>query len=254
MKITFYYWGSQCPVINETIELLNSYKNQVELEYIDFSQDTNIATSQRIYFPFLTVFNDEKRWFSPLKASTIDGFIRGESIHERPYIIEQGTEVFTGELIELNDSNFDLVSESCTLSNCKTSCQKKRAFLAENVADFYGVLHVDGSRVVGGVEYMPSLNVPYPVPKGETVAFITCVYHSSTEHDYKTYPLLELEKKLSGKFDEIIAITDHEGTFPNGTLEWFINYGFVDLGVVSSEENYCELHLVSKKLIYKNER
>ena len=101
---------------------------------------------------------------------------------------------------------------------------------------------------------MPSLNVPYPVPKGETVAFITCVYHSSTEHDYKTYPLLELEKKLSGKFDEIIAITDHEGTFPNGTLEWFINYGFVDLGVVSSEENYCELHLVSKKLIYKNER
>lgn len=248
MKITFYYWGTQCPVISETIDLLNTFKNKIEVEYIDITNESDLATTHRIYFPFLTVFNDEKRWFSPLKSSIIEKFICGEQIEEKPHIIEQGIDVFQGELVELNNDTLDLVSESCTLSNCKLSCQKKREFLSENGEEFYGILHLEKGRIVGGIEYINSLNVPYKIPKSEGTAFITCVYHSSSKYDFKTLPYLELEKRLKGKFKEIIAITDEEGTFPNGTLEWFIGNGFNDNGIISIEENYCKLHLVSKKI------
>jgi hypothetical protein len=178
----------------------------------------------------------------------IESFICGEEIVERPYVIEQGNDVFQGELIELNNDTLHLVSESCTLSNCKSSCKKKRKFLSENGEEIYGILHLNQGRVIGGIEYINSLNVPYKIPKGEDIAFITCVYHSSRDYDFKKLPYLELEKRLKGKFKEIIAITDEEGTFPNGTLDWFIGNGFNDSGIISIEENYCKLHLVSKKI------
>ena len=227
---------------------MNTFKNKIEVEYIDISKENEVAATQRIFFPFLTVLNDEIRWFSPLELNIVERFICGEQIVEKPHVIEQGKEVFHGELIELNNDTLDLVSDSCTLSNCKLSCQKKREFLTENGEEFYGILHLDKGIVVGGVEYVNSLNVPYHIPKGEDIAFITCVYHSSTKYDYKTLPFLELEKRLAGKFKEIIAITDEEGTFRNGTLEWFLRNGFNDNGVISIEENYCKLHLVSKKI------
>lgn len=248
MKITFYYWGTQCPVIDETIQLLKKYENIIQIETIDFSESSDIAIAQEIYFPFLTVFGAEQRWFSPLNARVIEAYINGEKIQEQPYVIEQGTELFTGELMALNDQNFDRIREGCTVSNCAESCQKKRVFLSEMGESFYGILNVDQSKVVGGVEFVPSLKVPYAIPKGEKIAFITCVYHSSTRYDYKSKPLKALEDKLKDQYDEIVAITDEFGTFPNGNLEWFLKNGFVDCGVIRTEANYCKLHLVTKKI------
>lgn len=109
-------------------------------------------------------------------------------------------------------------------------------------------MNLDGDSVVGGVEYIPSLKVPYQIPKGDKIAFLSCVYHSSSEYDYKTYALWALEKRLSEKYDTLVAITDELGTFPNGNLNWFIKNGFKDLGLIHSEANYCNLHLVMKDI------
>ena len=109
-------------------------------------------------------------------------------------------------------------------------------------------MHLDDNKVVGGAEFVPSPKVPYAVPKEANTAFLTCIYHSSTEWDYKVYPLYALEKKLSNKYNRVIAICDEIGTFPNGNVAWFKMQGYEDLGLISVEEDYCRLHLVEKWL------
>jgi hypothetical protein len=91
--------------------------------------------------------------------------------------------------------------------------------------------------------------VPYDIPRSNYYAFITCIYHSSTEFDYKSYPLGELERYLSGSYSKVYAITDEVGTFPNGNLEWFLQKGYQDEGIIAEEEGYCRLHIVGKKLM-----
>ena len=248
MKITFYYWNTQCPVIYETIQLLKAHEELIDIEYYDITNNWSLAHDQKMYFPFLTVFDDERRWFGPLKSSTLESYIKGELIVESPHVIEQGKDIFKGELIELNNDTIELVENGCTLNNCKISCQKKKEFLKEIGEEFYGYLHISENGVVGGVEYIPSVKVPYSIPKGEKIAFMTCSYHTSTKYDFKSYPLNALVKRLSEKYDLLVAITDENGTFPNGNLDWFIKNGFDDLGLISVEEKYCKLHTVIKNL------
>lgn len=248
MKIDFYYWSNQCPINNETILLLNEFKSDFEINYYDILHSTKMAMDKRIYFPFLTIFNDTIRWRGPLNRGIIESVLRGEEIVEMPYIIKFGEEKFLGEILELNDSTVHLVSSGCTMNNCLDSCVKKKEFLINQGDDFYGYLHLDKGKVVGGVEYLPSMQVPYNIPKDKETAFLTCLYRSSTEYDYKAYPLQALEKRLVGKYRNIIAVTDELGTFPNGNLEWFLKQGYLDEGVVSVEADYCTLHLVRKIL------
>lgn len=82
---------------------------------------------------------------------------------------------------------------------------------------------------------MPSILVPYAIPKDKKAAFITCVYLSSDQYDYKSVPLRQLEKYLCDTYNKILVISDENG--------------YVDNGVISREENYCTLHLMSKSLL-----
>ena len=173
MKITFYHWNTQCPINHETIQLLNAYEDSIEIEYYDITNNWDLAHDQKMYFPFLTVFDDDKRWFGPLRTEILEMYINGEFIEEIPYVIEQGNEVFYGDLIELNNESVHLVSNGCSLNNCKSSCEKKQQFLSEIGEEFYGYLNVSANKVVGGIEYLPSLKVPYTIPKGENIAFLT---------------------------------------------------------------------------------
>lgn len=248
MKIDFYFWNYQCPINYEIIMLLNEFKYDFEINYYDISNNPQIAVDNKIYFPFLTVFNNTIRWRSPLSKEIIERAKNGEKITETPYIIKCDNQKLYGEIVELNDSNIDLISNVCTMTNCLVSCSRKKQFLSKVCNNFYGYLHLYNGKVVGGAEYIPSLQVPYNVPKDEKTAFLTCIYNSSHKFDYKAYPLKNLEQKLSEKYKEVIAISDEKGNFPNGNLQWFLNQGYVDNGIISIEENYCKLHLVSKEL------
>lgn len=138
------------------------------------------------------------------------------------------------------------VAGTCTGRNCFESSQKKLAFLKGCCVDVLGFINVEGNTLLGGVEYVPSKIVPYDIPKSEDIAFLTCVYLSSDRYDYKSAPLIALEEYLKDKYSKIIAISDEVGTFPNGDLEWFLDNGFRDEGIISYEPGYCRLHLVSK--------
>ena len=67
-------------------------------------------------------------------------------------------------------------------------------------------------------------------------------------YDYKSAPLLKLEAHLKQAYEKVYVITDEEGTFPNGDMDFFIRNGYTDDGLVSSENRYCKLHLMSKNL------
>ena len=38
-------------------------------------------------------------------------------------------------------------------------------------------------------------------------------------YDYKSAPLMELEKYLAGEYKRILAISDEKGVFPNGDMQ-----------------------------------
>ena len=118
-----------------------------------------------------------------------------------------------------------------------------------HMAEPYGFIHKDESgHLIGGAEYLPSIIVPYDILHDVNTAFITCVYMSDSEWDYKTAPLQALEHYLSGQYKKVIAIADENGIFPNGDLKFFLRNGYRDEGIVYEDINYCSLHLVSKQL------
>lgn len=248
IKIDFYYWGYQCPISFETLELLDKYKESFEINTYNLENDFELAKNQRIFFPFLTVINGKDRFRAPINKNFLNKLLNGEECSERPYIINFGTEHFKGDVIPLTKENISIISSKCTLTDSCDSCTKKADFLSKYCDDVFGFINIVDGKVLGGAEYVPSIYVPYDIPKADDYAFLTCLYHSSIEYDYKHYPYIELEKYLKKKYTKIYAITDEVGTFPNGNLKWFLEHGFSDEGVIAIEENYCRLHLVSKDI------
>lgn len=248
MKIDFYYWSYQCPINLEILKLLDEYKDRFDIRTYNIEEDFELAKNQKIFFPFLTVVDGKERYKAPINRNFLNKLLNGEECIERPYIIDFGTEQYKGNIIPLTKDNISLISSKCTLTNSCNSCDKKAVFLSKYCDDIFGYLNVEDEKVLGGVEYIPTNYVPYDIPKSENYAFLTCLYHSSTQYDYKHYPLIELEKHLKSKYTKIYAITDEIGTFPNGNLKWFLEHGFIDEGIITIEENYCKLHLVCKEI------
>lgn len=113
----------------------------------------------------------------------------------------------------------------------------------------HGFLHTDErGNLLGGAEYLPSMLVPYDIPHSEDAAFITCVYLSDAEYDYKSAPIKALEQYLRKTYARVFAVTDEKGVFPNGDLAFFTRNGYRDNGVIFEDQAYCKLHLVSKDL------
>lgn len=247
MKIEFYYWDMQCPVNNKMLKLFEKYSEYFEISLHNIKDDFETSMKQRIFFPTLTVIDDVRRYFSPLTDKFFNDLLNNRYPEEKPFIINHGREVYTGEIFPMTKENIELAG-TCTGGNCSESSHRKLDFLNNYNLDIFGFVNIKGNALFGGVEYLPSTVVPYNIPKSEDTAFLTCVYKSSEQYDYKTGPFKILEQYLTGTYARVIAIADEVGTFPNGDLKWFIDNGFKDEGVISYEPGYCKLHLVSKMI------
>lgn len=250
MKIDFYYWGIQCPINYETIKLLNKLDSNVfNINFYDITYDKALAKKMNMYFPFLTVFNDYIRWRGPINLQLINKIQNGELVKEKPYIVSIPSKVYEGQLIELTSKTIDQVKNCCTMTGCSEGCTAKGKFLPKISNEFLGYIHLKGDKIIGGAEFVPSMVVPYDISRSEDVAFLTCSYIScDSQFDNRTYPLKALEKQLESRFKKIIAISDEKSVFPNGNLKWFQNNGYKDEGIISVEEEYATLHIVSKEL------
>lgn len=249
MKVDFYYWSYQCPLNNIMLEILREYEEELEISYHDISNDFALAEEVNMFFPTLTVVNDTHRYFSPIRKSFLDALCRGEVPIEKPYRPSLGTIEVKGRVVAINKNNFHIASQ-CTGQKCIESCNKKFEFYENKSDSSFGYINIDSNNnLLGGAEYIPSLEVPYNIPKDNNTAFLTCVYISDNDFDYKSEPLRVLEKQLALKYNKILVISDEVGVFPNGDLKFFMKSGYTDEGIISIEKDYCKLHLMSKKLV-----
>ncbi|MGG7164176.1 hypothetical protein [Clostridium ihumii] len=246
MKIDFYYWSYQCPLNNTMIELLKEYEDKLDIIYHDISKDFILAQKMNMFFPTLTIVNDKHRYFAPVRRKFLNSLCNGEIPIERPYIPKLGITKKNVILEPIRKSNYSIAGK-CTGGECSKSCNKKIKFLEDKDISILGYMNVDeNNKLLGGVEYMPSLLIPYKIPKDDKTAFLTCVYISDSDFDYKSGPLTKLEDTLVLKYNKILVISDEKGIFPNGDLDFFIKNGYEDMGVISEEDNYCRLHLLCK--------
>lgn len=237
----------QCPIIAEMLELFQQ-DHMDDVQCIDITHREDIAVEKQIYYPFLTIFNETLFWYGPVTADVLDGVRSNRITREEPFLLSQSQAVVKGDLIPLSSSTMRLVQQGCTMCGDCGQTKRKAEFLSSCGLDHFGFVHQLNGKTVGGVEWMPSLQVPYPIPKDKDTAFLTCVYHSSDTADFKSWPLLRLEERLRQTYQRILVISDEESTFPNGNKRWFEGHGYIDMGRIQVLDGYACLHLMEKKL------
>ncbi len=254
-QIDFYYWGDQCPYNNIIKNLLTSLKNdsRYSINTYDISDQPDIAKQLNMYSPTLLVFNNTLRWNGPITLKTIDLISKGSIPKRQPYIVKNSDNLIVGTTIPITEETVVDTYKPCGCSE-KSCCAEKAMWVKSIRSNFeiphIGILHYYKGSCVGGAEFVPSLAVPYSIPKGEDIAFLTCSFLSDNNADYKSLPLQVLENDLPKYgFKSLIAIASEEVVFPNGTLQWFMERGYEDLGQIYYEEyDSARMHLIKKNL------
>lgn len=256
MVIDFYYWGMQCPynMINKEVLKSIQLEEKININYYDISKNEELTKKMNLFSPTLTVFDNKVRWSGPITTKLIKDFISGQTPQRKPYKVEIGKEIVRGKIRYLTSETCRDVLGVCSPNNCKSSCLEKGRWV-ENITNKYnlknlGVLHFWDNRCVGGAEFIPSLEVPYNIPKDKDSAFLTCLYLSDTTYDYKSYPLEVLENELVKiDYKNIQVVASEDVAFPNGPLDWFIEKGYEDMGVLYYERNDGAIqHLLRKEI------
>ena len=180
--IDFYYWGTQCPYNYSNIQVLKEIeeKYQVEVNYIDISGNYDIAAKLNLYSPTLTVLDKQIRWTGPITVDLIEKYLKGETPKRNPYIVKSENKRVDGELKLLVPKRAQDIKKLCCSKNCLNSYEEKGIWL-NSIMNKYstnclGVLHYVDEECVGGVEYVPALEVPYDIPKSKL--FLICIYSS----------------------------------------------------------------------------
>lgn len=248
MKLEFYHWSYQCPLNNQMIHLLQEYQDRLAITIQDISNQPELARELQMFFPTLLVVNGKHRYYSPIHKAFLDQLCKGILPKELPYQPVQGTQPYKGRLVPLTKETIPCAS-TCTGCVCEADSKQKYNFLKSLPVNTYGWLHLNPTgELLGGAEYVPSQCVPYDIPRGDEIAFITCVYMSDETFDYKSYPLQKLEEELKKTYKKVIVISDEVGTFPNGSMEFFKRNGYQDTGILF-RDSYCTLHLMEKELL-----
>lgn len=250
MRVDFYYWSWQCPLNCEMIELLMEYQDRLDIHLHDISDRPGLAKQMKMYYPTLTVVEERYRFFSPLRRSFLEALCEGNIPDEAPYRPLLGTEERVFELVPITEENYELAGQ-CIGKKCADDCAKKIAFYKNTSLKVWGYMNLCGEALSGGAEWIPSLLVPYDVPRGDRIAFLTCIYPSNEAYDGKSAPLRALEEMIAESYDRVIVVSDEMGVFPNGDMNFFLRNGNRDLGIIAREDEYCILHLMEKRLDIK---
>lgn len=97
MKITFYHWGVQCPIIYEMLRL---FQNDTidNVSCIDISKNTSLV-DQSMFYSFLTVIDEEIYWYSPITSSVLEKIRNRTLTKDIPYQIIQSQTVIKGDIV-----------------------------------------------------------------------------------------------------------------------------------------------------------
>lgn len=255
-RIDFYYWGDQCPHNGKMRKLLNmlSKDERYEISMFDISNNFHIAREINIFSPTLLVIDNSLRLHGPISKERIEQIGLGDVPIAKQYKVNIGTNVIKAELKDNTEASIFDTCELCASSSEDVHCSDKGKWI-ENIRSKFnlphlGKLHYLNNNCVGGAEYVPSIIVPYPIPRADDIAFLTCSFGSSEDADYKSFPLQKLEEELPQLgYNTLITIASEESCFPNGPLEWFLDRNYIDLGELYYEKMHiAKMHLIKKTL------
>lgn len=252
MLIDYYYWGAQCPhnfPSRDVVENLREEGHRVEV--FDVTGNPELASAINMFSPTLTIIDGKGRWHGPLFSNFCEAVSRGEMPRQDPYRVEMSSRVVSGSLVPLTSAVAADAWEVCgvSLQSCSGKDRWVQGIMEKYELPHLGFLHYLDGKCVGGAEFVPSLEVPYRIPRGERDAFLTCSFLSDENADYKSFPLQGLEETLPDLgYQTLMAIASGEVVFPNGPLEWFLERGYRDTGVIHEENEYVRMHLLEKEL------
>lgn len=253
-QMDFYYWGDQCPYNHIILSLLREIQGEpaYQIRLHDISERPEIAASVQMYSPTLLIFDQTVRWNGPIQLETIQMIHSGTVPGRKPYAVSPGA-MLKGEIRFLSEETVPDMAQPCgcsALSCCRPKAEWVRSLKERYGLPHLGVLHYQDGVCVGGAEFTPSLAVPYPIPRDERSAFLTCSFLSDEVFDYRSWPLRVLEEELSALgYQELLAVVSENVAFPNGPLDWFLARGYVDQGELYFEvRDHARMHLVKKQL------
>lgn len=255
--LRFFYFGNQCPHNGYLLARVKTiaWKERVALHLSDVTDDEETCAEFGIFSPQMLLVNGKYRIHGPFEADRVLALLEDEMTEPRRYEIKQSDEVARGELVPLTPEAALTTCDTCSGTGDPGICRGKeewvRGMMLRTGLPHLGYLHLWNGRCVGGAEFLPSSLVPYPIPhKDSRNAFLTCVFLSDEEHDFKTHPLERLLAELPGfGFDTVSVAASTEGVFPNGPANWLERKGFEDSGLLAMEEMHgAEIRYLRKRL------
>lgn len=243
-SLRFFYFGNQCPHNGYLLARIKTiaWKESVPLRLDDVTDDESTCAEFGIFSPQMLLVNGRYRLHGPFDRELVLALLDDEQIQPRRYAVRQSGDVVRGDLLPLTPGSALRTCDTCSGTGDPGICRGKEEWVRDMMRrtglPHLGHLHMLDGRCVGGVEFLPSAVVPYPMPsKGPREAFLTCVFLSDEEHDYKTHPLERLLSELPGMgFDTVSVAASKNVVFPNGPSSWFEERGFRDEGLLAEEE------------------
>lgn len=257
-QLRFLHFGMQCPHHERLVQIVTEAGRESEVipEISDFSGRPDLCKDYHIYSPTLLVVNGRYRWNGPFNRQNVLDLLNDAPPVRPLYAPGTGTVEFSGELVMIAADTVEATCETCFGADDRSLCRAKSGWVSDILRrtglPHLGFLNMDGGRCVGGAEFLPIEEVPYPIPGGKSGdAFITCSYATQPEFDFKSQPLRRLLAFLKeAGFRRVFMVASMGVVFPNGPMEWYLARGFNDLGKLAYEEDeHAELHLLCHDLI-----
>lgn len=255
--IKFFYFANQCPRNGYLLARIKTiaWKERVPIELFDVSEDPSICEEYRLFSPQMLLVNDQYRLHGPFTNELVLQLLEDECVDLPHPGFGQGKEIIRGDLVPITPKSVLSTCEPCTntkdIGLCRGKAEWTDGIIRAHRLDHIGYMHTHDGSCIGGAEFLPSTAVPYPIQdKSEDDAFLTCVYLSHEEYDYKTHPLERLIADLRNwGFGRVSVAAAEKGWFPNGPLSWFEKKGFVDMGLLAREELHdAEIHYMQLDL------
>lgn len=210
-----------------------------------------------MFFPFMTVIDERLRVPSPTRAEVLVRMANQTRELKPTAPMAYGRRPDVCEVHALTPDNVKATIPLCIAGVEPIADREKARWAREALRKSRGVLlgfiaFKDG-KAKGAVEYLPSHMVPYPLPqKDPSIAFITCIYPTEPDSNYKS-PVLEKlldHLKVEG-YRRLQVIAGRRTPFPNGPVAFFQEHGFSELGEldrIGLAEGEEELILMERKL------
>lgn len=240
-----FHFGDQCPWRLWVAEQAKqaALESCGVWEALDISSKPEIAARYGIFFPSVTVIDGEICISAPTPAKHLLQITAG---HNKTAPLIEITPAPEGRAEKVIPLTVDNIAETCRL--CIPASQsagfRAKQDWAQSISvkipeGILGFAACQGAEVVGVVEYLPSLLVPYPIPeKNPAIAFITCIYSREGKEEVLDYRGQVLEKLLdflpTRGFSCVQVVAGLHTAYPNGPKQFFAGRGFEEVGALGT--------------------